>query len=151
MAIFPHRRSVRFNTTVVESSHGHISVAVWQIEDNIGICKFFVVVIALDGSHSIGCDDNGPFLFFLIVERILDLLQRFIFGLRAEVVKEQGAKQRHDTVHGERTGLCDQFLKHRVRLEHDEYGEMSDARSHTTEHAPDLSGKHLADHHPRHD
>jgi len=53
MAIFPHRRSVRFNTTVVESSHGHIGIAVWQIEDNIGIHNFFVVVIALDGSRCI--------------------------------------------------------------------------------------------------
>lgn len=151
MAIFPHRRSVWFNTTVVESSHGHIGVAIRQIENNIGIRKFFVVIIALDGSRCIGWNDNGLFLVFLIVERILDFLQRFIFRFRAEVVKEHSAKQRHDTVHGESTGLCDQFLKHRVRLEHDEYGEMSDARSHTTEHAPNLSGKHLADHHPRHD
>jgi len=54
MAIFPHRRSVQFNTTVVESSHGHICIAIWQIEDNVGIRKFFIVIIALDGSRCIG-------------------------------------------------------------------------------------------------
>jgi len=107
----------------------------------------------LDGGCgcSVNVEDYGSFRFLLLAERLLDLLQRLVFGLRAEVVEEYGAEYRHGTIHCERTGLAEPLLEERVRLEHDEYGEMADARGHTAEHGPDLSGKHLADHHPRHD